>query len=162
MDTSLINHQSHAPCHSFLMMFLIQEGYDNHRLNRQASPQGSCDRSSHPEMFLRKGVLEICSKFTGEHTCQSAISIKLLCNFIEITLWHGCSPVYCSIFSEHLFLRTPLDWTAACVVTFRTNEFWFQIYFSQVSTQGESKISKYFSPTSKCLLITLCSIEKKL
>ena len=93
MDTSLINHQSHTPCHSFLMMFLIQEGYDNHRLNRQASPQGSCDRSSHPEMFLRKGVLEICSKFTGEHTCQSAISIKLLCNFIEITLWHGCSTV---------------------------------------------------------------------
>ena len=30
-------------------------------------------------MFLRKGVLKICSKFTGEHPCQSAISIKLLC-----------------------------------------------------------------------------------
>ena len=36
-------------------------------------------RSSHPEVFLGKGVLKICSKFTGEHPCRSAISIKLLC-----------------------------------------------------------------------------------
>ena len=35
----------------------------------------------------------ICSKFTEEHPCRSAISIKLLCNFIEIALRHGCSPV---------------------------------------------------------------------
>ena len=42
---------------------------------------------------LRKGVLKICSKFTGEHPCQSAISIKLQSNFIEITLRRGCSPV---------------------------------------------------------------------
>ena len=40
-----------------------------------------------------RGVLKICSKFTGEHPCRSAISIKLLCNFIEIILRHGCSPV---------------------------------------------------------------------
>ena len=33
--------------------------------------------SSHSEVFLRKGVLKICSKFTGEHPCQSVISIKL-------------------------------------------------------------------------------------
>ena len=47
-------------------------------------------RSTHSEVFLRKGVLKICSKFTGEHQCRSATSIKLL---IEITLQHGCSPV---------------------------------------------------------------------
>ena len=35
-------------------------------------------RSSHPEVFLRKGVLKICSKFTGENPCRSSISIKLL------------------------------------------------------------------------------------
>ena len=51
-------------------------------------------RSSHPEVFLRKGVLKICSKFTeerpcrsvistkSEHPCQSVISIKLQSNFI--------------------------------------------------------------------------------
>ena len=27
------------------------------------------DRSSHPEVFLGKGVLKIYSKFTGEHPC---------------------------------------------------------------------------------------------
>ena len=36
-------------------------------------------RSSYPEVFLGKGVLKICSTFTGEHPRQSTISIKLLC-----------------------------------------------------------------------------------
>ena len=52
-------------------------------------------------MFLREGVLIICSKFTGEHPCRSLISIKLLCNFIEITVRHGCSVNFLHIF------RTP-------------------------------------------------------
>ena len=60
--------------------------------------------SSRPEVFLEKGVLKICSKFTGEHPCRSLISIKLLCNFIEITLRHGCSPVKLL----HIF-RTPFS-----------------------------------------------------
>ena len=47
-------------------------------------------RNNYPEMFLGKGVLKICSK---EHPCWSVILIKLLCNFIEILLWHGYSPV---------------------------------------------------------------------
>ena len=41
-------------------------------------------RSSHPEVFLEKGVLKICSKFTGEHPCQNMISIKQ--NVISIKL----------------------------------------------------------------------------
>ena len=60
-------------------------------------------RRSHPEVFLGKGVLEICSKFTGEHPCRKAISIKLQSNFVEITLRHGCSPVNLLL---HIF-RTP-------------------------------------------------------
>ena len=59
-------------------------------------------RSSHPEVFLEKGVLKICSKFTGKRPCQSAVSIKFLCKFIEIALWHWCSPVNLL----HIF-RTP-------------------------------------------------------
>ena len=59
-------------------------------------------RRSHPEIFLGRVVLKICSKFTGEHSCCSSISIKLLCNFIEIALQHGCSPVNLL----HIF-RTP-------------------------------------------------------
>ena len=51
------------------------------------------NRSSHQEVFLRKGFLKIYSKFTGEHPCRSVISIKLLCSFIEITIRYECSPV---------------------------------------------------------------------
>ena len=54
-------------------------------------------RSTHAEVFLRKDVLKICSKFTGEYPCQRPISI-----FIEITLRHGCS----SVNLLHIF-RTP-------------------------------------------------------
>ena len=53
----------------------------------------SSSRRSPPDVGLGKGVLKICSKVTGEHPCRSVISIKLLCNFIEIKLRHGCSPV---------------------------------------------------------------------
>ena len=59
-------------------------------------------RSSHPEVLIGKGALEIRSKFIGEHPCRSVISVKLLWNFIEIALWHGCSPVNLL----HIF-RTP-------------------------------------------------------
>ena len=38
-------------------------------------------------------TVKICSKFTGDHPCRSTISIKLLCNFIEMALRHGWSPV---------------------------------------------------------------------
>ena len=41
-------------------------------------------RSSHPEVFLEKGVLKICSEFTGEHPCQNMILIKQ--NVISIKL----------------------------------------------------------------------------
>ena len=33
-----------------------------------------------------KYVLKICSKLAGEHICLNVISIKLLCNFTEMTL----------------------------------------------------------------------------
>ena len=41
--------------------------------------------SSHPGVLLGKDILKICSKFTGEH--------QYCCNFIEIILRHGWSPV---------------------------------------------------------------------
>ena len=49
--------------------------------------------SSQTEVFLGESVLELCSRFRGEHPCRSAISMKLLCNFVEIALWDGCSPM---------------------------------------------------------------------
>ena len=38
--------------------------------------QKQLSRGTSPEGFLYKGVLKICSKFTGEHPCPSVISIK--------------------------------------------------------------------------------------
>ena len=64
-------------------------------------------RSSRPEVFLAKGVLKICSKFTGEHPCRSVI---LLCNFIEIALQHGCSPVNLLHIFRKPFPRNTTGW----------------------------------------------------
>ena len=50
-------------------------------------------QSSHPEVFIGNGVLKICSEFTGEQPFRSMVLIKFQSNVIEITLWHGCSPV---------------------------------------------------------------------
>ena len=68
-------------------------------------------RSSRPDdVFLRKGVLKICSIFTGEHSCRSAISMKFQSNFIEIALRHGCSPVYLLHISRTPFPRNTSGW----------------------------------------------------
>ena len=45
-------------------------------------------KSSHSEVFLRKGILKICSKFTREQSCRTVISIMSQSNFIEITFQH--------------------------------------------------------------------------
>ena len=58
----------------------------------------------------RKGVLKIYSKLTGEHPCWSMISIKLLCNFIEITIRHGCSPVTLLHIFRTAFLKNTSEW----------------------------------------------------
>ena len=67
-------------------------------------------RSNHPEVFLGKGVLKTCSKFAGEHPCQSAILIKLLCNVIEISLRHECSPVNLLHIFRTPFLKNTYKW----------------------------------------------------
>ena len=78
-----------------------------------ASPfTGTNIRSSHPEVFLGKGVLKIRSKFTREHPCRRATSSKLqlLWNFIEIALRHGCSPVNLLHIFRTPFLRNTYGW----------------------------------------------------
>ena len=72
---------------------------------RQKTNRFPVFRSSPPEVDLRKGVLKICSKFTGEHAYRSVISRKVLCNFIQITHGHGCSPVNLLHIFRTLFYR---------------------------------------------------------
>ena len=61
--------------------------------------------SSCPEVSLGKGVLKISSKLTGEEPCRSAISIKLLSNFVKIVLRHGYSSVNLLHIFRTLFLK---------------------------------------------------------
>ena len=61
--------------------------------NKQITDIQKIYRGSPPEAFLGKGVLKICSKFTGEHPHRSAILVKLQSSFIEIPLRYGCSLV---------------------------------------------------------------------
>ena len=91
---------------SLCILFMVMSCYNVFLL--RYFPSVSC-RNSHPGVFWGKGVLKICSKFTGEHPCRSAISIKLLCNFIEIKLQQGCSLVNLLHIFRGPFLRTPLD-----------------------------------------------------
>ena len=76
------------------------------------------------EVFLRKGVLKICSKFKGERPRQSVLSIKLLCNFIEIALRHGCSPVNLL----HI-LRTPFPKNTSGGLLLKISKLLLEIYF---------------------------------
>ena len=75
--------------------------------------KGFIFRSSHLEVFLGKGVLKIYSKFTGEHPCRSAISIKLLCN-LSASAW----VFFCKFaaYFENTFSKEHL-WTAASVLS---------------------------------------------
>ena len=81
---------------AFFMIFKgLSIKYIAHFLERESptlkvSHKNRYVRSSRSEMFLRKVVLKICSKFTREHPSRSVICN---CNFIEIALQHGCSPV---------------------------------------------------------------------
>ena len=67
----------------------------------------------------RCSELKICSKFTGEHPCRSMISLKLLCNFIEIILRHGCSPVNLLHIFRTPFLKNTSEWLLLKVNSFQ-------------------------------------------
>ena len=91
-------------------------------------------RSNPAEVFLGKGLLKICSKFTGEHrSCSSAISVKLQSNFLEITLRHGCSPVnllhvFRTSFRKNTFEGLLLKVTLCKIVS--VTNFYCSLFFS--------------------------------
>ena len=96
----------------------------NIQKTKTLNAQGLLYRSSRPEKFLGKVVLKICSKFTGEHPCRSAISIKLQSNFIEITLRHGCSPVNLLHIFRTPFLKNTSGWLLLIIHIKSTNTSW--------------------------------------
>ena len=46
-----------------------------------------------PKCDFNKVVSMPKCDFNKVFPCRSVISIKLLCDIVEIILWHGCSPV---------------------------------------------------------------------
>ena len=56
------------------------------------------NRSSHSEVFCKKGILSNFAKFTEKHLCQRLVFKNLL----KKSLWHRCFPVN---FAK--FLKTP-------------------------------------------------------
>ena len=100
-------------------------------------------------MFLRKGVLKISSKFTGEHLCQSVSSIKFLCNFIEITLQHGCSPVNLL----HIFKTPSYKNTSGGLLLFKAGCSTFCLDF-----EAETFLNVLFTKAAA----RMCSIKKVL
>ena len=55
------------------------------------------NRSSHSEVFCRKGVLRNFAKYTGKHLCQSLFFNKVAClssaTLLKKKIWHWCFPV---------------------------------------------------------------------
>ena len=93
------------------VMFLfdfIKTNYKQIFVVQSALPVSLTFRSNHPEVFLVKDVLKICSRLTGEHLCWSVISIKFQSNFIEIALRYECFPVNLLHIFRTLFTRSPL------------------------------------------------------
>ena len=103
------------------------------RLLRTVTTKLTIDRSSHQKVLLGKGVLKICSKFTGEHPCQSVISIKLQANFIEIALQHGCSPVNLLHIFTTSFLKNTSGWLLLNRETVKLEFYKNHISFSPLS-----------------------------
>ena len=78
--------------------------------NRGISGTQSNVKSSPPFVLLQKGVLKIRSKFTEERSYRSVISVKLLSNFTETTLQHGCSPVNLLHIFKTAFPKNTSEW----------------------------------------------------
>ena len=104
---------------SLYLHVLTLKNFNMHSINLDCFTQS---RGSYPEI-LKKDVLKICRKFTGQHPCRSAISIKLLCNFIEIALEHGCSPVNLLHIFRKPFLQNTSGWLLLSKFNTQFNKF---------------------------------------
>ena len=63
-----------------------------------------------PKGVTKKRCSENIQQIYRRTPCRSAISVKLLCNFIEITLPHECSPVNLLHIFRTSFLKNTPGW----------------------------------------------------
>ena len=115
-------------------------------------------------MFLRKSVLKICSKVTGEHPCRSDFN-KVVSNFIEIALQHGCSPVNLLHIFKKPFLGNSSGWLLLYRCGFcRCTLFTLMILFinKQVKAKQYFPADKYMFKISNRNTSARCEICSKL
>ena len=71
-------------------------------------------KSSRPEAFCKKGVLENFAKLTGKHLCQSLFFNKVAglrpATLLKKKLWHRCFPVNFAKFLRTTFFIEHLWW----------------------------------------------------
>ena len=79
-------------------------------------------RSSHPEVFCKKGVLINFTKFTRKHLCQGLFYNKVAglspATLSKKRLWHRCFPVIFVKFLRIPFLTEHLCWLLLCFPAF--------------------------------------------
>ena len=107
-------------------------------------------------VFCEKDFLKLYSKFTAEHPLQSMISLKLLCNFIEITPCHGCSLVnlldifrtpFCKNTSGELLLYPATSLKEKTPTQVFLDEFWHlftDTFFTEHLQETASVLRKIF------------------
>ena len=83
---------------------------------------------------LKKRCSENMQQIYGRHPRQSAISIKLLCNFIEISLRHGCSPV-----NVLHILRIRAFWRTASYLIWKLRYSWLCSLVKSEMSNNENK-----------------------
>ena len=91
-------------------------------------------RNSHLEMFLGKGFLQICNKFTGKHPCQSAAIFKNTFSWehlwVAASVYQGLIFVAAVINWDHFFCYHPLCFDLVFLIVLFLMQF-FQLQFIQ-------------------------------
>ena len=73
-----------------------------------------------PRSVRRKRCSENMQQIYMRHPCRIAISIKLLCNFTEIILRHGCSSVNYAAYFQKTFSWEHSGWLLLFILTITT------------------------------------------
>ena len=111
-----------------------------------------CYTRSFPLVFLRKSVLKICRKFTGENPCRSVISINLQSNFVEITLRQLCPPVNLQqIFRTHF----PENTSGGCRALWSIVKTFLPLSFSMLNIFYESLGTNLINPFIPSVVVKL-------
>ena len=100
-------------------------------------------RNSNPEVFFEKRGLKKCSKFTGEHTCRSVISIKLLCFPLQLYSNHTYSSLNLLYIFKALFPKNTSGQLLLWIVKCPHNSRLKTSFYSLCNSNTAWNVSKY-------------------